>query len=312
MTTEAEQGAAGAAGAAALAAATGAQPNQGGAAPPASGAQATANPAAPTQPQNFHELLPAELRTDPAFKDFKTVEAMARSYKHAMRFTGNQDPNRMVLWPTDGDDKAMGEIYKRMGRPDTADGYKLENVKVPEGLPWDADFQKTMVGVFHEAGLNEKQVEKVLTKYIEMEQGIFAKAGESQKKAATDSEAALRKEWGLKFDENFALAEKVLETHASDTLVEKVKGWGLHNDADFVRFLAKAGQGMSEADLRFTGGNSMSGALTPDQAKAEIAAKKADPVFFKQWTNRDDPGHDHAVKVMNDLYKAALPEPVKK
>lgn len=310
MTTEAD---AGAAGAAAMSAATGAQPNQGtqaaagAAAPPADGGGQQA------APQGLHEMLPAELRTDPAFKDFKNLEALARSYKHALRFTGNQDPNRMVLWPAEGDEKGMAEILKRMGRPETVDGYKLDAVKVPEGLPWDAEFQKNMVSVFHEAGLNEKQAATILGKYIEMEQGIFAKAGESQKQAAADSEASLRKEWGLKFDENFSLAETLLEKNASPALVEKIKGWGLHNDADFVRFLAKSGQGMSEAELRFeSNGNSMSGALSPDQAKAEIAAKRADPVFFKQWTNRDDPGHAHAVKTMNDLYNAAHPEVKKK
>lgn len=296
MTTETDQGAAGAQG--------GEQQNPAAAA--AAGAAAPAGGAA--LPQNLIEMLPAELRADPAFKDFKSIDALARSYKHALRFTGNQDPNRMVLWPAEGDEKGMADVLKRLGRPDDANGYNFDNVKIPEGMPWDAEFQKSMVGIFHEAGLSQKQAETILGKYVEMEQGLFSQAAGKAQETAKTSEANLRREWGLKFDENFAIAETVLEKAFGDN-VEMIKQLGLHNQDWFVKGLANMGQGMAEADLHFDkGGTGITGALTPAQAKAEISSKMADPNFYKAYTDRDNPGHAGAVKTITELYAAAHPQ----
>ncbi len=273
-------------------------------------------PAAPSTPAavpaqaSWLESLPAELRGDPSLKDFKDVAALATSYKHAQKFTGNQDPNRVVLWPTDpNDEKGMADIYKRLGRPDTVDGYKLDDFKPPEGLPWDAEFQKDMVAVLHSAGASEAQVKKVLAGYAEKTSAMFEQAGKAQKQMAIDSQATLQKEWGLKFDENFAISEAMLNKHADDEFIKDIMAVGLHNKASTLRFLANIGQGMKEADLHFAPGSSgLTGAMTPEQAISAINAKRADPVFQKQHGDRDDPGHAHAVKELEDLYKQAYPQ----
>src|SRR5262249_49330642 len=114
----------------------------------------------------FAEYLPEALRADPAFRDIKSFEGLANSYLHAQRMVGADKATILQLPKGDADDKTWTDFYAKAGRPEKANGYKIP--KRADGKDYDAPsqlFHKAIFPTLHEAGLSQRQIEKIVPKW---------------------------------------------------------------------------------------------------------------------------------------------------
>lgn len=85
---------------------------------------------APKPANDFHSML-GDFAKDPAFKDFKDVGSLAKSYKETKSLVGQ----KLGIPGADATPESKAAFYKALGVPDDVAGYGL---KAPEGLPPEA------------------------------------------------------------------------------------------------------------------------------------------------------------------------------
>lgn len=275
-------------------------------APDGGGTAATAPAAAPASSAapaaaSFHDQLPDEFRADPAFKDFKDIGGLAKSYLHAQKLIG-RPADQVVALPAQDDAQGWNAVYQRLGRPEAPDKYDL---KTPEGVQEDPAFKGAFAAKAHEAGLSDRQA-RALFDWYNAESASFAgrqQASATQKQ--TEAVATLKREWGNAYEQNLSQAKAALAHYGDADLVRYLEETRLGDDPRALRMFAKLGRQLSEDGL--IGRAGAGDAQSPADAKAAIGALQADRAFMKAYTTKSDPGHADAVRRMAALYEAAHP-----
>lgn len=158
-------------------------------------------------------------------------------------------------------------VDPKMVVPETADGYQLP---VPEGD--DGAFAKTAAAWFHEAGIPPAQAEKLAAKWNEFaasQQKVTADA-EAAKEAQAEAtykeqDAALRKEWGDKYDANIELGKRAYREFGFDQdLVDAMEA--KVGPAKLFKLFARLGQKIGEDTALGVGnGNNASSGVSAAQ-----------------------------------------------
>lgn len=249
--------------------------------------------------ENWRDSLPAEIKAHPVLEKYESKEAAIKALVDVQPLIGRE---KIPLPPENATDEDWAEVWNRLGRPDAPDKYDLSKAEVPEEL----NIQQEVVDKFretaHKLGLLPQQVSGVYQFYIDHLKDQAADFDKFRDESKAESEAKLRKEWGRKYDENLALAQKVIQATADDDAVALLNE-GLGNDPRLVKMFAKVGELISEDKLH---GKPKSYLLTPEEAQKKINTIRGDPKHA--YNNKDHPGHKEAVQEVEGLYAMAYPD----
>ena len=236
--------------------------------------------------QNWREFIPEEIREDKSLSSFTDVGALAKSYINAQSMIGK---DKIVL-PTTEDQ--WSETFQKLGRPESPDGYELSKV---EGFEINEDAAGFFKGLFHSAGLNQSQVEKLYGGFAEHIKGAMGADAESVKQQMEEEDRQLHKEWGETYDSNFKLAERAAEEFGGEEFVKFLDESGYKGHPQMMKFLAKIGE-LNDEDNHHTGDGDPG--LSPESIKAEIDEVMASEAYRR----KDVIGHDAAVKKVATLF----------
>lgn len=261
---------------------------------------------AETTPETtWRDGLSAEIKDHPSFKDLADVNALATKLIHAEKLVG---ADKLVIPGRDATDDETSTFFNALGRPEEVGGYEIPTENMPEGFVPDS-FPKDALDEFHRIGLTKQQTAAV----IRLDANRTHTSGEEMKTAMADAKkeavATLQKEWGNAFEQNMSLAHKAIDEFSGDGELRKMlneSGWG--DDPRMVRAFAKVGRALSEDEV-IGGGGTQGFIKSPDQAKAEMAAKKQDSEFMKRLTNAHVNGHPEAKAEWEALQAAAFATP---
>jgi hypothetical protein len=174
---------------------------------------------------------------------FKTEKDLAKSYLEAERRIGAS----IVIPGKDATQAEKDAFAKRLGRPETQDGYELDPVFLPEGVQ-EAGGEKAFKEMAFEIGLTKDQARR-LYKYATSQafEGIAAmrKQQDQAKRAAAEG---LRKEWGGEYDGNLAAVQKLNKIFGDDEWVKYLNN-GAGNEPALIKFLVKVSKQFSEDTL---------------------------------------------------------------
>jgi hypothetical protein len=244
---------------------------------------------------DWRATLPEDLRADPSLAGFKDVTGLAKSYVDTSKMVGS----RVAIPGEKATDAERAEFYGKLGRPAKAEEYKL-----PEGVVFD-DGAKTTVDAFlaraHASGLTQKQVEATVGWYAEAQAGAVKAQADAAAASHTEAVATLRKDWGVRYDENVTLARKAIAAFGGEALAKDPR-YG--DDPVLLRVLMEAGKLVTEDTIK---GKGTGGELTMDQAKKDIESKGLDANFMKALHTRNDPGHKAALDEWKRLHALAYP-----
>jgi hypothetical protein len=185
----------------------------------------------------------------------------------------NDSPEEMARW--------RSELPENMRRPETPEKYDLGDLGLDKNVPWDADFQKTMLGIMHEAELPNGTAQKLFGAYAEWAKG----QRETVSKASVELEGKLRGEWGGEADANIDYAKRVARQLGADAdawgEVKLADGRELADHPASWAIFAKIGRMLSQD--RLVGGESsgIGFQLGPEEAKARREELYSDPHFGK-------------------------------
>jgi len=226
------------------------------------------------------------------------IPELVKGFRNAEKFVGAPADKLIRVPDWDKADKIeLDQIYTKLGRPNDPKEY---NIPVPEGQPRDiADWAQ---GVFHEAGLSQRQAQMVASKWNELGAGITEQTAQAKQQAWKDQETKLRMEWGAAYEKQDAVAARTI-----DSLGLKEEQLAAIRDSlgfdGAMKMLASIGEKLGEADY-VSGEGGSNGPITPAQAVSRISQLQQD----KEWTAKYLAGNAEARNEMARLMKMAYPE----
>ena len=123
--------------------------------------QPTETTAPETPAVDFKSLIPAEYKEEKSLQNFNKMDDFVKSYLHSQKMVGLDKipvPNKHA---TDEDWK---EVYKRLGSPEAADGYKYS---LPEGHAVPEETLKSFSEEAVKLGLLPNQADGIMKYYNE-------------------------------------------------------------------------------------------------------------------------------------------------
>lgn len=197
----------------------------------------------PPELPDWVETFPDDLKK--TVSRYKTPEELAKAYKNIQSQMGKsaQIPGK------DSSEEEWNSWYKRIGRPDSSDGYELSNIERPANLPEDKDgaMQKFAESA-HKDGLTKEQTRRAWTRNLEQASALVKAIGEARKNAVEAAETSLRNELGTEYNPGVQLMKRVVNRFADKDAV-KALDEGLGNDSRLIRMLINIGKVMSEDTL---------------------------------------------------------------
>lgn len=176
---------------------------------------------------------------------YKTPEELAKAYVNLQSQLGKsvQIPGK------DASDEDWGKWYKRIGRPDSPDGYELSNVERDAKLPEDQQGAETQFArAAHQHGLTKEQARRMWKYMLDQSAGMLNAIAASRKEALAKVDTQLRSELGGEYNAGLQLMKRVVGRFA-DAEAKKALDEGLGNDPRLVRMLINIGKVMSEDTL---------------------------------------------------------------
>lgn len=248
-------------------------------------------PAEPAAPEGWQKHIP-DTHKDAAFwKNFSGDDAglgnLLKSHAEQQRLVGSK-----LAVPEAGDATGWNDLYNKLGRPETSDGYKVVFHDYDGQLNWNEDSTKAISAQAHALGLNNEQLQGLVGWYGQLQ--IETQVEQSRQQAAALGE--LRDSYGPVADRKFAQANNLLNRAGGQELLEAITSSGLGGNAVFVKAMVHLTEQMNEDDTVLT---EVGGLTSKDDALAKIKEIRAD---------KEHPFHKKdasAVKEMQRLYTLA-------
>jgi hypothetical protein len=232
--------------------------------------------------------------TDPA--------GVIKSYMGAEKLIG-RDPSTLITLPRADDPAGFRAVFSKLGMPDTADKYDLPMPK--DANPAYATWAKE---TFHKVGLTAAQAKELTAANNDYYAKAQVAAEADYQRELTTQKATLLGEWKGGYERMMNAAQTAVHalgfTGDMVDMLESKMGY-----AGVMKFFAGLGQKLGGEDGFETGSGApgFSGTLTPDEAKAQIAAMKIDPNQTAAMRDNQHPAHKATKQKWTDLHNIAFP-----
>ena len=247
----------------------------------------TGNPEAPAE--NWAAGLD-EYQDTIAAKGWSGPGDVLKSYVNLERQVG---ADKVVL-PTEGSDLAEWEGWQKLGTPEKAEAYELA---APEGFEaYSQDLSDWFRNAAHEMKLPAQMAQGFHDRYVEymMAQAEGAQTQRADQQAEWEGE--LQKEYGTAFPQRVEAAKRAVREYGSPELEQLLADTGLGSNPHVVRAFVKAGMALGSGPVFKDGETSGQFGTTPDMAKEQIAAIRANPGYF-------DPTHPEHGALKNKMQR---------
>ena len=247
----------------------------------------------PTVAKSWKEAISEEFRNDPNISKFTELDALAKSYINATRMIGQ---DKVAVPNENSTDDQWNEVYAKLGRPETADKYKLEAKS--DVVPIDETAIKQFAENAHQLGLNNKQAQGLLEFYKQNMEGTAQQAKVDTETAQAQAEQELRSEWGREFDSKVKQASSLAKANIKPEILDMTlsNGTRLGDHPEIIKGFAKIAGMMSEDKIVSTESESVQSNQSIQDEIDTIINDKASPYW-----NKGHPNHDKQVQQVYTL-----------
>jgi len=243
---------------------------------------------APTVAKSWKETISEEFRNDPNSSKFTEIDALAKSYINATRMIGQ---DKVAVPNENSTDDQWNEVYGKLGRPESADKYKLEVQS--ETAPLDEGAIKQFAQNAHQLGLNNKQAQGILEFYKNSMEGSVQQAKIDTETAQANAEQELRKEWGSNYDNNIKKAGSVAKANMNPQILdmELKDGTRLGDHPEVIKGFANIANILSEDKLVGTESENTDRGTDYEAEISKLVNDRDAPYW-----NNSHPDHDKVVQ----------------
>ncbi len=272
----------------------------GGGSPAGTGKPGKAGGDAAPKGEFWEGFTDAKLKESPVVLRHKSVEDLARSLTAAESKLG-VPADQLLRLPTKPEETA--DLYRRLGAPETAEGYKI-------GLPENAtDEDKAAVKSFtehmHAKGPFPPDMIAAAVEWNNQQaEAATAAMAAAETARREEGEALLKKELGAKFDPEMGAVGKLLNDLGGPELAKELNASGAGDNPRLMLALHKIVDRLGEPDglEGGNGGTGGQGLMTPGQAKAARIGLENDPVKGPALRDKDHAMHNSVVEERNRLF----------
>ena len=262
--------------------------------------------------QQFLEMLPEDLRAEPMFRDFdgdsaaEAVGKLGKSYMNTKKLVGADKAAILKIPSSEEDADGWNAVYSKMGRPDEVAGYGVDKYKDIPGIKEES--LNGFAEMAHKKGFSTAQADAVLGFYREQIGDADVKSVEEVEAMQKGFDTELRTEYGDAYEQKTAKVVAAVKEHASDELLEMASEmpWIFDSPA-FVKFVDSMVKSSSEDGGPKQASSASQGNMTPDEAKAEIAAMDDDPTIMKALMDQGNPRRQEILAKRTKLFSQAYP-----
>lgn len=251
--------------------------------------------------------------TEEPIKEYMKTKNYANPYEAARAaWSANKllaergDPNTITVPKADAPKEQWEEFHKKIGRPDSPEGYQFKH---PEGVEVDKDLEALGRNIFHKLGVPTAKAQEAIDMWNEAV-GKKIQGNTEAARVANETELAdLAKTWGADLEKNRAAGERVMKALNLDAaFMAKIEGQ--IGSAAVVELLAKIGRKSDEGSFKAGEENPPVNPNDPstmngEQAQARIKELQQDTTFMAKYSDKNNPGHADALKMMEALYARA-------
>ena len=253
---------------------------------------------------------------DPKVKEFaSTFTSPADAATAALQFRQKLS-NAISIPGKDAKPEEIAEFHKKLGVPESPDGYELKppDDLVPAGQ--EAVFSEGMkpfAEAMHKAGATKEAVQAALDYYYSDLRNSHARAQKIAEESFTKSQEALKQEWGADFDANSNFAQRAVKSLGDNefiemqgmTFTELAQKHGNRRLGDipaFVRPWAKIGRMTNEGGAQFPEGSQV-------RTDAETKMNELTTKGYEAMNRGDRAAANRYYSERDTLAKSLFPEP---
>lgn len=263
---------------------------------------------------DWRSNLPEDLRNHSSLQDIKDLGNLAKSYINAQSALGGR-----IKIPTEDsspEDKAaffkriqevkgvykMPEtdeeresFYSMLGRPESADSYKVET---------DLDISKYK-SVAHKLGLTNDQFAGLISEFTKNTHSEI----EQMDAVFTGSLTKLKDDWGNEFDNHLKVGNQAFKQLANEfpDEAELLKGSFVSKSPMFIKLLAEYGKSLQEKGVVNPSAGATPFGETPESAREKIAEINANLSHPAHAHNASAETHREQKARLDRLYSIAYP-----
>ena len=198
------------------------------------------------QPQtNFKDTILEQFREEKSLENINSMEDLLKGYVHAQKLVGT---NKIPVPNKHSTDEDWNEVFKRLGAPDSPEGYQY-NLKDQE---LDSQQVQQFNQTAHKLGLLPKQAEGLIKFYNEMNGNIAASQEEQAATAQLNTEAELKKEFGPQFAKRLDQAKKLAVSTLGQDFLEHTylkDGSRLGDNLSVIKAFSNMADKLSEDEI---------------------------------------------------------------
>ena len=243
---------------------------------------------------DFQSLIPEAYKEEKSLQNFANMDDFVKSYLHSQKLVGSEKISVPNKYATDEDWK---EVYKKLGTPENADGYKYD---LPEDHLIEDDVLKNFSSEAVKLGLLPHQAQGIMKYYNDVINNGMDNQTAQMKVAQEESEKELRKEYGATFDRQIQSAKNLAHStlgkeFITDTLLQD--GSRLGDNPTVIKAFVNLANKLSE-DVMVKGDSIPF--LTVPEINKQIASLQQEGSAY--WDKRH-PGHAEAVEEVAALIR---------
>jgi hypothetical protein len=237
-------------------------------------------------------------------KGWDSAEQMLDSYQNLEKSMG-APADRVLNLPSEENPEGWNEVYDRLGRPEDAASYKLNDLSegdVPDG---GINLSQNLRDWAYQAGLSQDQAASIYDNYSSRIADIGREMEQQKIEKATADEQDLRREWGEAWDENISVGRRFIQRFEIDkpTLAKLEDSLGF---SGLLKLSAEIGRGLGEHSDGGANANANAAmfGMTPATAQAKINDLTLDKDFMSKYME----GNKEAIDRMTRLHSVAHPD----
>lgn len=194
------------------------------------------------QKLGWRAALKAELREHELVKDKKDINEVTLALIDA-----HEKLKRSIPLPGEkANEQELGEFYKRLGRPDSKDGYTFKKPSLPEGMVYDETFETWFKDVAYRSGLTAQQATLLHKEYMDRLLHSYTEARRTEEQRIEEAKKTLQTEWGSKYSERLQRADRYVSKLFGEEFSSWLKETGAANDLRVVKAMDRLAQLVDE------------------------------------------------------------------
>ncbi len=253
--------------------------------------------------------LPETMRDNESLKKFDSVEALATSYTNLESLKGNSirivgpdasDDDRaetyqkvmkhmpeLILRPNPDNAEQMKEFHQMLGVPDELDGYSGEGI----------DLNDQIMGELRQLAKDTNMSKAQWNKYIAKMNEMQSYTTQQKEDTRTRMGAELKTEWGMAFEDRYAVVEKHLAENPDLGSIDQMTPEQIRGHYSVARSLTGVAQAHNQP--------APTGKITPAEALSQLTEVRNNPLFMDGYSNM--PEHKRLVAKSIELMQLADP-----